>query len=129
MKRLLASISLLALTAFAMSGCASTTPPTSAQLIQVCTNTQTTIAGLQSLQGLPASAMEDLTTAEPIVTAMCAIPGSINTANLQTLIGTVFPALLRVVNTSVTDTTKHDEYVTAILAAQIIVGNMTVGMQ
>lgn len=122
MKRIIAIIAV----ALIVQGCA-TAPPTAAQLVQVCTNAQVTIDALRSLQTLPVAAQADLDAVAPLVVGACSV-GTVNLTSMTTFNETVFPALQKAIDAGVTDAAKHDQLVGLVLAAQIIVTNMSAGL-
>lgn len=125
MKQILACAFLTAAAAV-MSGCASTTGVVAVQTpaqvaAQVCPPTETAIASLKLLQGMPAQAIANLATAEQIVTTVCTAGATVNVADLQTLATTALPIVLDVVQASPLDPAQQNQIILGVSAAQIVI--------
>ena len=94
--------------------------PTPAEIAaQVCPATQTALTSLQGLVGLPEQATADLAIAAPIVNAVCSVGATVNTANLQSLATTAFPAIFAVVKASPLADDKKNEAIMGLTVAEI----------
>jgi hypothetical protein len=118
---LFSTFALLSLAMFA--GCQTPTGArqTPAQIAaQVCPPTTAAITALQGLQGLDATAINDLAKAAPVVDAVCAVGATITITNLQTLAQTGFPALVAIANASPLPAQQKNNVVLGLTATQII---------
>lgn len=84
---------------------------------QVCPPVNSGIDALQSMQAsLSATAQKDLTTAEPIVTAVCAAGATVTSTSLRALAKTALPAISTIVQA--TNLPNKNDVVLALGIAQ-----------
>jgi hypothetical protein len=124
MKRIITA-ALVAAFALALAGCASqqttkTADQIRAQVAIACPVIQVALTSTQAMgTDLAGSLQTDLGTTSDLVSTICAANATLDTTNVQTLIQTAFPALMRDIQATNLAADKKQAAITAIALAQI----------